>query len=252
MDDTKRKQVRRQILELGQKVQNLAMARMGDTPAKRLAWLLRFMNTDLNLLHEEEQTALGYDLQALWLTAAHVPQKRDEAVRADPFRFQTMDQSELSGIQKWIKDGFATLFSEKSIWIFPAPVRVVLYRQSPPNAKRSDLALVTDFATKDLSWEKQRRLIEHAIMWVVFAGKDLLRACSECKSPFIPVRRQEYCSANCSQKARDRRRKKKRKTSGRRERGDRIMYVAGSGGTNNVEKSTRGNRHEKTKKRTDF
>src|SRR5687767_14508464 len=36
----------------------------------------------------------------------------------------------------------------------------------------------------------------------------MLRARAECTTPFTPIKRQEYCSTKCSQKARDRRRKK--------------------------------------------
>src|SRR5215468_10326512 len=106
-----------EILQGAEEIITLALARIGDTPAKRLAWLLRFMNTDLTLLRKEEQVALGYDLQTLWL-AAGLSTNTVPPVPISPLLI--MDQSELSEIQKWMKDGFTTLFSEKSShWIFP-------------------------------------------------------------------------------------------------------------------------------------
>src|SRR6266852_8937546 len=35
-------------------------------------------------------------------------------------------------------------------------------------------------------------------------GRFRFRRCPECQRPFVPVRRQEYCSARCSQAARTR------------------------------------------------
>src|SRR5262245_61583345 len=77
MDAAKRKKVRitpgefiqadEKFIQEAEAISKLVLARIGDTPAKRLAWLLRFMNTDLTVLREEERTALGYDLLSLWL-----------------------------------------------------------------------------------------------------------------------------------------------------------------------------------------
>src|SRR5215813_13381630 len=103
----------------GEEIIKLVLARIGDTPAKRLAWLLRFMNTDLTVLREEEGVALGYDLQSLWL-ATDLSANTVPPMPISPLL--KMDRSELSEIQKWLKDGFTALFSEKPHhWIFPAP-----------------------------------------------------------------------------------------------------------------------------------
>jgi hypothetical protein len=217
MANEKRQEVRRvgefvtvdkEFIQEAVAIRKLALARIGDTPQKRLAWLLWFMNTDLTVLREEEQVALGYDLMSLWLTL-----EGTDNVEFSPsvpsLSIYRMDQGELSEIQKWIKDGFRSLFSEKPRrWIFPAPEGIKLVRKSPLNAKRSDLTLVTVVPMILGTGGPRRRSIELAILEIVFGGRDLLRACSECGSPFIPVRRQEYCSTKCSQKARDRRRKK--------------------------------------------
>ena len=207
MDDTKRIKHGRfvsakKIREEAEGIQKLVRARIGDTPVKRLAWLLRFMNTDLEFLRKEEQTALGHDLQTLWLAV-------DAPEQAPPVGVWIMDRSELSATQKWIKDGFLALFSEKPKgWIFPAPREMRLVRKSSLDAKRSDITLVPVWPVPS-DFDGQRRNIKLAILYIVFAARDSLRLCSECKSPFIPVRRQEYCSTKCSQKARDRKRKPK-------------------------------------------
>ena len=207
MDETKRIKPGRavsakKIRQDAEGVQKVVRARIGDTPVKRLAWLLRFMNTDLELLRKEEQTALGFDLQTLWLTV-------DAPEQAPPVGTWIMDRTELSETQKWIKDGLTALFSEKpNRWIFPAPQEMRLVRKSALDAKRSDIALVPVWPMPS-DFDGQRRNIKLAILYIVLAAKDSLRLCSECKSPFIPVRRQEYCSPKCSQKARDRKRRPK-------------------------------------------
>src|SRR5574341_1165364 len=58
--------------------------RLGAGPFQRLAWLLRFITTDLGALHREEHVALGYDLRAFAvddsgaLAAVDAPPMSDE------------------------------------------------------------------------------------------------------------------------------------------------------------------------------
>src|SRR5262249_49061127 len=152
MDGTKRIKLRHgkfvsanEILQGAEEIIKVLKARIGETPVKRLAWLLRFMNTDLTLLREEEHTALGYDFESLWL-AIDAPTPQTAPPYA--FAFRIMNRSELSELQKWIKDGLTALFSEKPHrWVFPPPEEIHLVRKSPLNAKRSDIMLVPVWPT---------------------------------------------------------------------------------------------------------
>src|SRR5262249_47039697 len=107
MDGTKRIKLRHgkfisahEILQGAEEIIKVLKARIGDTPVKRLAWLLRFMNTDLTVLREEEGVALGYDLQSLWL-ATDLSANTVPPMPISPLL--KMDRSELSEIQKWLK-----------------------------------------------------------------------------------------------------------------------------------------------------
>jgi hypothetical protein len=190
----------------------LAHKRLGESPAARLNWLLAFKDRDLDLLHPEEREALGYDLQAF---ISHSGSGLHTGYSLKP-----MPSGLAMKIQMEVRQGFANLFSEtytdsgspiREVWHFPPPEDVFLQRTSLLNAKRSNIEMVMDLYSHKpgrLSVDPKAAIL-YGILNTIREGQNLLRACSECKAPFIPVRRQEYCSTKCSQKARDRRRKKK-------------------------------------------
>jgi hypothetical protein len=189
----------------------LGFKRVGQTPAARLKWLLAFKDQDLNLLHPQERAALGYDLQAL------IGQREGlEIWTAIPTEEQVSVEL-VTEIQAEVRKGFARLFSDKDrrmgrpigLWGFPPPEAIYLQRTGPLSAKRSNVDLVIDlWRAGPIARPNPKHAILYGILNTVREGHDLLRLCSECKAPFVPVRRQEYCSTKCSQKARDRRRKK--------------------------------------------
>jgi len=192
----------------------LAHKRLGESPPARLKWLLTFKDRDLNLLHPEEREALGYDLQAFI--------SQGSGVVTGGYSLKSMPSELTTEIQAEVREGFANLFSEThnsdsgatatEVWNFPPPEWVFLKRTSPLNAKRSKIELVMNLVSVSHKpgepFVDPKRAILYGILNTIREGQNLLRACAECKSPFIPVRRQEYCSTRCSQRARDRRRKK--------------------------------------------
>jgi hypothetical protein len=199
----------------------LAHKRIGESPAARLKWLLDFKDRELNLLHPEEREALGYDLKAFISYGGSGLITAFDSLKPVPRGLATE-------IQAKVRQGFAALYPETHIdpdsnthsiaevWDLPLPEQVFLQRTSPDNAKRSNIELRTSLVSVREGRNKQRGPYvdpKVAILWgiayTILEGRNLLRGCSECKAPFIPVQRQEYCSTKCSQKARDRRRKKK-------------------------------------------
>lgn len=198
----------------------LARERLGETPAERLRWLLEFKDRDLNRLHPEEREALGYDLEAF------IEHSGSGVITG--YDFEPIPSGLVSEIQAKVIEGFANLFQKThiafdgntsnliEIWDFPRPAQVFLKRTSPDNAKRSTIELgMSLFRRREGRDDEPRFFVDpktailYGILNTIRESGDLLRLCSECKSPFIPVRRQEYCSTKCSQKARDRRRNKK-------------------------------------------
>jgi hypothetical protein len=198
----------------------LAHKRIGGNPAARLKWLLDFKDRDLNLLHPGEREALSYDLKAFISYGGGELVTTFDSLKPVPSGLVTEIQAE-------VRQGFANLYpatyinldsnttSTAEVWNFPRPEQVFLQRTSPDNAKRSKIELRMSLVSVKEGQNKERRIfvdpkvaILYGILNTIREGQNLLRACSECKAPFIPVQRQEYCSTKCSQKARDRRRKK--------------------------------------------
>jgi hypothetical protein len=178
---------------------DLARRRVGEKPEERLRWLLQFVRTDLNLLHPEERRALAYDLRAL-LTPTNIGAREFRSSVLTPEE----DDSLVEQLHAEIKRGLTNLLSEEnSGWTFKQPDYVAICRSTKLNAKRIGFIKKVHFAAPS-----GKDAILNAVMDIILESGDLMRACSECKSPFVPVRRQEYCSIKCSQRARDRRRSK--------------------------------------------
>ena len=224
-DDGFQRDVQRRIAAQRYDFERLQLAdkRIGENLAGRIKWLLDFKDRDLNLLHPEEREALGYDLKAFisyggsWLVSGF------DSLKPIPIGLA-------AGIQAKVRQGFANLYPEthiysdsnmtsgSEVWDLPLPDQIFLVRTSPDNAKRSKIELRTSLVSVREGRNKPMRAYvdpKKAILWSIANNilegqeQNLLRGCSECRAPFIPVQRQEYCSTRCSQKARDRRRKKK-------------------------------------------
>ena len=179
----------------------LARKRVGEKPLERLRWVIEFSRKDLSLLQPEERIALSYELHAIaWHSATSHGGKVSES-RSLVTSSESYSDSFVQELHAKIKTGLDELVTGEGRLKVKQPNEFTLYRSSADNAKRIRFDRMLHFSAS---------AIEEAILYGVadtlLEGQGLLRACAECQRPFIPVRRQEYCSIKCSQKARDRRR----------------------------------------------
>jgi len=205
--DTLEKNIQRANVVFAQ--QSLAQERVGETSKERLKWLLEFSKKNLDLLHPEERVALSYDLRALLKGS-----QQADGLTGEPYLIlrsvagKAMDESVFRELHREIKDGFKQLFSNKKSdedhlrqWAFPLPKTFHLWRQSGLISKRTRFQFLSQF-----DYDDEKGPILNSILNILIDSQNVLRACVFCYTPFVPVRRQEYCSQSCSQKARDKRR----------------------------------------------
>jgi hypothetical protein len=188
----------------------LAAARLGDTPEKVLQWVLRFVSRDLTALLPGERSNLAWDLRALSVYARnwHFEWKLDEP----------MPQVDLLELQRELGEGIGAIVRAHetptlpigllpSRWPRSVEQRATLISRAEPQSKGRRYWIL---------WEGQDREAIVAAIWnIIIDVGNKLRACAECRSPFIAIKRQEYCTPACSQRARISRRPRK---TGRRRR----------------------------------
>jgi hypothetical protein len=168
-------------------------ARVGVEPEARLRWLLRFGNRDLDSLTVEEQAVVLEEARAFVFLQEIDPALRvrmrswPPPVDATP---NVLTETEAWCAQLWLHKGLGVLSRGKR-WNF---VPRVTYELD---------------AHKGLLWVRLRansRLqLFKALAYDAFReARFRFRLCPECKRPFVPVRRQRYCSSRCSQAVRTR------------------------------------------------
>ena len=167
--------------------------RVGVDPEARLRWLLGFGNLDPVSLTVMQRAAVLQEARAFVVLQELDPALR-ERVRSLP---QPTDKTPnvLTGrqawsAQLWLKAGL-DLLSRGEKWNFMPQVTYELD------------------AHGGLFWTRMRsnsRLEQFkALAYDAFRdARFKFRLCPECKRPFVPVRRQAYCSARCSQAVRTR------------------------------------------------
>ena len=175
------------------KTSSNAWVRVGVEPEARLRWLLLFGNLDRASLTAAQRAAV---LQAA--RAFVVLQEVDPALRrtmgswpeptdATP---NVLTRREAWSAQRWLKQGLDLLRrSEK--WNFKPRVEYELDASG---------GLFWTRMTANSRLEQFKALAYEAFRDARFK----FRRCPECKRPFVPVRRQAYCSARCSQAVRTR------------------------------------------------
>ncbi len=189
------------VMQRGNEELMLARKRMGDTPDKRLTWLLDFLRLDLDVKRPEERVALGYDLRMLGMESTPVGRGsglagvgRSHFAPAGP-----MPDDTLRDLQRELAEAIRGLLGPSSrAWQLP-PVRASIYRFSFPGAKPVLFGMRYD------SEDERGGILWGAISLLQKAGGHL-RLCPECQRIFLAVRRQAYCSAACSMRVRNRRR----------------------------------------------
>ena len=167
------------------------------TSAKdRLKWLLGFVKVDLSTLLASERDSQSYYLRAL------IVEGWEHAYDAGP-----MQNGKLYELQQEIKAGIDGIMSNARTWNLPGPKSIALWRMSPPGSKQTRFQKLIFRG----DWKDERLPILYGAMFTLIEGKDHLRACALCGTPFAATKRQEYCSTSCSQKKRDKNRPPKPK-----------------------------------------
>ena len=163
----------------------VARDRLGDSPESQLKWILDFAKKDLQKTRPEERVALGYDLRGLisgnWSWNTNVGPMPDPTLRR---------------LHSEITEGLKGLFNQpQKEWNFPPPSIISVNRFNPLDAP--DIRFITRYEGDE------RTAILSGVLGILQKAKENLRACKRCKTPFVRVRRQEYCSEKCSQKKRN-------------------------------------------------
>ena len=180
---------------------NAALARFQSmTTADRLRKVLKFTDTKLDELRPEQLSALVLDLTIL---AALGPPKRAGVPKfTGDIQFRTTQ--DLRRLQNTIASGIrAVLQKPGGHWPLPKP-RVAwltgLYR-----GKGYDFMIGWAGQRHD---EGQDAVVEGVWNLLIAAG-DQVRTCGNCGKPFVARKRQEYCSLECSQQTRNRRKRER-------------------------------------------
>lgn len=197
-----------------------AVERITPLPVKeRLRRVLTFSEeTTLTDLNAEALDTLAWNLRALGALSA-----RPSLVQPPGGLWNSDAVLDLEWLQRAIKTGVRQVLAQPlgGRWKLPSPRRGYLESGYDPIAKRHH------FRTGWFGDEHGHDAIVEGVWGLFVACGWALRACAECRKPFIAVRRQEYCSPGCSQRTRNQRKKdRKALTRGRSTRRGRARSTA--------------------------
>jgi hypothetical protein len=167
--------------------------RVGTEPEARLRWLLQFGNLEPDALTVEQRAAIVQEARVFVFIQGIDPALRG-LMRAWPLPTDetpdVLTNNEVWLAQLWLKRGLGLLRRGEK-WNFVPRVKYEL-------DARKTLLWVRLTANSHLEQFK-------ALAYDAFRDARLrFRLCPECRQPFVPVRRQGYCSAHCSQAVRTR------------------------------------------------
>jgi hypothetical protein len=175
------------------KTSNNVWARVGVEPEARLRWLLDFGDLDPVSLTAAQRAEVLQEARAFVVLQDVDPPLRRQMRSYPPPTDATpkvFTADEAWSAQRWLKQGLDLLRrSEK--WNFKPRIEYELD------------------ASAGLFWTRMKsnsRLEQFkALAYDAFRdARFKFRRCPECKRPFVPVRRQAYCSSRCSQAVRTR------------------------------------------------
>jgi len=160
---------------------------IGDTPHKRLEWLIEFLSSEPWKLSDEAREELRYGLQAL---------AEPTQFCAYPADAWPLPERELSGLWGELKEA-VSLMSDVShgetYWPLPATGTLTAVRA--PDGTVTPLLVA---GPKDA--------IRAGVILLLAQAGQHLRVCESCGTPFAGRPNREYCSERCSQRVRNRRR----------------------------------------------
>ena len=169
-------------------------ARVGRTPEERLRWLLKFGNLEPASLDADRRAVTVQEARAFLMVEEVDPEVRALLRIGPPPIDETpnvLTQDEVWAAQRWLQEGLERL-RRIGRWNFAARVRYEL-----------------DFHRGRMLWVRLRsnsRLEQFKALAysALREARFWFRLCPECQRPFVPVGRQAYCSAGCSQALRTR------------------------------------------------
>jgi hypothetical protein len=188
-------------------------------PGARLDWVLRFIQTDLDKITEQERANLGYVLKAILPKPVHA----GAAVYHSSGVLEPAPMSEpsLKKIQRLIAGAIKGLAGTEGYTIrFPGPVEISFSRFNAPITVRESGAEIPGKLQLQYTWDwggndVGRILYGVADLLLDPAAKNL-RLClwEKCRKPFIAEsgsKRKICCSPECGQKRRDKKKAEKAK-----------------------------------------
>jgi len=182
--------------ELDQLRQELERARQRlGSPKDRLEWFLNFAEMDLKRLSRTELELLHYMILAaagLRIPKGQQPVKSIRAIEYTP--------STLTAYQREIKTALRDLF-ETGVWKCPGNVRIEVRRTSPNGAKECAFEV-------GWTYRSEKGAAMRGFTYALRKAGEYLRSCARCGKIFVATKRQEYCTANCSQIVRNEKKKR--------------------------------------------
>lgn len=167
--------------------------RVGLEPEHRLRWLLDFGRLEPGSLTDAQRLAVVQEARAFVIVQEMDPTRRSRMRSWPPptdAAPNALTPDETWSAQKWLRKGL-DLLSQSQKWNFSPRVEYELD------------------AYRDLFWARMKATsglqLFKALAYDAFReARFKFRRCPECKQPFVPIRRQRYCSPHCSQAVRTR------------------------------------------------
>src|SRR4029434_8862187 len=185
---------------------------------ERLRRVLDFIASDLPRLTSEQREEWVWNLRAIGVLGA----SRELTEPAHRNLWDADSTPNLQDLQKTIADGLKEVLQKpplddnKKVGEEASPARCVAVRiWYLPRPRHAELESSYDRVAKRhffrVRWEgdEQDAIVEGIWNLLLEVGAHF-RACAECNKPFVVRQRQEYCSLECAQRTRNRRKAERR------------------------------------------
>lgn len=186
---------------------------MTATPEDQVNWLLAFLEEDLAALTPAARAERGWRLRALkpaastlraWRRRERPQRRREDVVWVTRAPWTPLPDETIEALRRDIGAGVQNVLKGEP-WPLPGTTGASLRRLSP----RGHF---------EWTWkaDDERSAILLGVAELIYDCGDRLRACGHCGRPFLAVKRQEYCTSEHGQLARDEKKKTRRRKGGAR------------------------------------
>lgn len=170
-----------------------ATNRIGQTSSERLRWVIQFATTDRSQWHTATRAVDGDCLLAL--SGHGVTENCLGGIPLSP----PLDDDELARVHGEVGNLLKQAVSAPAgepIYLPTEGLRLGLVRMSPVGQKPAAWGLVSKSSSPAVA-------VLHSVRDLIFTEGRRLIPCKFCAKPILVVRKQQYCDARCSQKARN-------------------------------------------------